>query len=163
MEGHAPAAGCMLALACHFRIMADNDAAIPPPPTIGLNESQFGFVAPPWLSELMIQTVGLRVAEKSLALGTLYTPKEALEIGLVDEVVPPDRVLDRAHETAAKWAKILPAARVASTLSCRKPLLEKTLAMREADTHHFCSFVTQESVQQHLTRYLEKLQKNKQG
>lgn len=38
IEGHAPAAGCMLALSCDYRIMASDMPKI----TIGLNETRLG-------------------------------------------------------------------------------------------------------------------------
>jgi 3,2-trans-enoyl-CoA isomerase len=43
MNGHALAAGCMLALSCDYRIMSKG--------TIGLNESKLGIAAPPWLGK----------------------------------------------------------------------------------------------------------------
>lgn len=44
IEGHAPAAGCMLALSCDYRIMSQTIGH--GTPTIGLNESKLGIVAP---------------------------------------------------------------------------------------------------------------------
>jgi 3,2-trans-enoyl-CoA isomerase len=43
MNGHAPAAGCMLALSSDYRIMSKGK--------IGLNESKLGICAPPWLGQ----------------------------------------------------------------------------------------------------------------
>ena len=157
IEGHAPAAGCMLTLACDYRIMAESDSNTKP--TIGLNESKLGIVAPPWLGELMINTIGHRPAEKSLALGLLYSPEEALKIGLVDEVVPKADVLPRAAEEAATWAKIPAQARVASKSLTRKKQIDHLLATRQKDIDHFCGFVNNEAVQCQLTMYLEMLKK----
>ena len=50
--GHAPAAGCGLVLACDFRIGAEG------PFTIGLNEAQFGIVAPTWFIPPLQNVVG---------------------------------------------------------------------------------------------------------
>ena len=36
----------------------------------------------------------------------MYKPSEALNIGMVDEVVPQDQVLDTAKEEIQKWIKI---------------------------------------------------------
>ena len=157
IEGHAPAAGCMLTLCCDYRIMAETDTKIKP--TIGLNESKLGIVAPPWLGELMVNTIGHRAAEKSLALGLLYSPEEALKIGLVDEVVPRANVLPRAVEEAGVWAKIPAQARVASKTLTRKKQIDHLLATRQKDVDHFCNFVNDESVQRNLTMYLEMLKK----
>ena len=91
IAGHAPAAGCMLALCCDYRIMASAEEKVKP--SIGLNETKLGIVAPPWLAQQFVDTVGQRHAELGLSLGLLYSPSEALPIGLVDELAPKDRVL----------------------------------------------------------------------
>mmetsp|Transcript_14841 Transcript_14841/g.23189 ORF Transcript_14841/g.23189 Transcript_14841/m.23189 type:complete len:300 (+) Transcript_14841:47-946(+) len=156
IEGHAPAAGCMLVMACDYRIMAAGKG------TVGLNESKFGIVAPPFLGQLMISTIGQRQAEKALALGTLFSPVEALDIGLVDEVVAKEEVMPRAMEEASKWAKIPPFARVSSKMLARKQFLAQLVATRDQDTDDFCAFVQTEGVQQALKLYLEQL-KQKPG
>ena len=81
ISGHAPAGGCLLALACDYRVMVEGKYRI------GLNESQIGIVAPPWLSRMMADTIGMRRAERMLQLGQLLAPEEAAAAGLVDEVV----------------------------------------------------------------------------
>jgi 3,2-trans-enoyl-CoA isomerase len=157
MQGHAPAAGCMLALSCDYRIMSETSEKYRP--TIGLNETTFGFVAPPWLGQQMVDTVGRRNGELGLALGTLYSPEEALKIGLVDLVVPQDQVQAKASEAALQWAKIPPQARVASKMMIRKDRLDRLKATRSQDVEHFANFVTGEKVQSGLTGYLEMLAK----
>ena len=52
VSGPAPAAGCMLAMACDYRIIKVSGNAV-----IGLNEAQFGIIAPPWMADLMVHTV----------------------------------------------------------------------------------------------------------
>ena len=47
LAGHSPAGGCVLALCCDYRIMADG------PFRIGLNETQVGLVAPDGIQTLM--------------------------------------------------------------------------------------------------------------
>lgn len=151
MEGHAPAAGCMLALSCDYRIMADGKG------TIGLNESKLGIVAPPWLGQQMIDTVGRRTAELAMSLGTLYTAQQALAINLVDAVVPPDQVRSRAMEMASEFAKIPSPARVASKMLVRKDRLDKLRATQQDDINHFVGFVTNEKTQKSLSAYLQML------
>lgn len=157
VEGHAPAAGCMLSLACDYRIMSATDGKHRP--TTGLNESQFGIVAPPWLAEMMASTIGQRDAEKALALGTLYSPEEALQIKLIDEVVPQEGVLAKAEQEAIKWAKIPPQARVASKMLMRQKKLLHLQVNRQEDIDSFVSFVTTDRVQEALGIYLDSLKK----
>jgi 3,2-trans-enoyl-CoA isomerase len=167
MEGHSPAAGCMLALSCDYRILIDSSATPnndkkkqpAPPPTIGLNESQLGIVAPPWLAQQMMDVTGRRCAELSLQLGLLYTPHDALTIGLVDQLSL--HVREDSVTVAKQWSRIPPQARVASKLLFRKERMERLLARRQEDIDHFVGFVTTKKVQTNLSAYLEKLQAKK--
>lgn len=169
IEGHAPAAGCMLAMACDYRIMAgsnnsdsDNMEGSIKEGKIGLNESTFGIAAPYWMADLMKNTIGFRQAEKSLGLGILYSPKEALDIGLVDELVPSkETVITRANEVAEVWSKIPAEARFVSKMLTRRPILEELKRNREADVEQFARFVSSMRVQKSLGMYLESLKKRK--
>ena len=157
VEGHAPAAGCMLSLACDYRIMSATDGKLRP--TTGLNESQFGIVAPPWLAEMMASTIGQRETEKALALGTLFSPEDAQRINLIDEVVPQECVLVKAEQEAIKWAKIPSQARVASKMLMRQKKLLHLLAHRQEDIDSFVTFATTDRVQGALGIYLDSLKK----
>jgi Delta3-Delta2-enoyl-CoA isomerase len=166
IEGHAPAAGCMLALSCDYRIMAATDTSHDDvkqhwQPKIGLNETKLGIVAPPWLAQQMIDCVGVRQAELSLSLGTLYSPEEALNIHLVDCVVPLDEVRAKAVIEAKKFGSIPQHARVASKMLIREPHLEKLTANADQDVDHFVGFVTNKKVQQNISAYLELLSKKR--
>lgn len=157
VEGHAPAAGCMLALSCDYRIMTTS----PPTVSIGLNESQLGIVAPPWLAQQFVDTTNRRTAEMALQLGLLYTPPDAYQIGLVHEILPPEQVRDRALAVAEQWGRIPPAARVAAKMLFRKERMQRLVTNRQADIDHFVNFVTQAHVQANLSAYLEMLAKKK--
>lgn len=160
IEGHAPGAGCLLAMACDYRIMAASDHDNKFPPSIGLNETRFGFVAPPFLAKLLFRTIGIRCGEKALQLGTLFRAEEALSIGLVDELVPAHYVVQRSLEVAQEWNEINPKARFQSKMIGRKEFIDDLLTSREEDTQHFCNFVTDKHVQSSLTLYMSSL-KNK--
>lgn len=91
MAGHAPAGGCVLALCCDYRIMAEG------PFRIGLNETQVGLVAPDGIQALMARAVGPHRAERLLVAGAMVESDEALRIGLVDELAAIDAVETRAR------------------------------------------------------------------
>ena len=90
IAGHAPAGGCVLALCCDWRVMAEG------PFTIGLNETQVGIALPPGIMQLMQRTVGPRHAETLLLAGAMVDSGHALAIGLVDELAGVDHVVTRA-------------------------------------------------------------------
>lgn len=164
IEGHAPAAGCMIAMAGDYRIMAKssidgNNNGKMICGTIGLNEAKFGIVAPPFLGELMLRTIGIRRGEEALSLGTLFSPEDALDVGLVDRIVDKDLVLDECYKEGLKWAKIPPQARVASKMLVRKEHLDRLISTREDDINHFCNFIQNDMVQAGLGAYLKSLKK----
>ncbi|XP_067089568.1 enoyl-CoA delta isomerase 1, mitochondrial [Osmerus mordax] len=156
INGSSPAGGCLMSMACDYRIMADN-----PRYSIGLNETKLGIVAPFWFKDTMVNTVGHRTTEIALELGLLYTSPEALKIGLVDQLVPEEQVLTTATETMTKWLAIPDHARQITKSMMRKQTIDKLLANREADTHNFVSFITKDSIQRSLRMYLEMLKKRK--
>lgn len=97
ITGHSPAGGAVLALFCDRRIMAEGDFKI------GLNEVQVGIPLPPVILTALRRAVGPRQAEDLGARGLLLSPEEALNAGLVDELAPPDQVIERA----LLWSKSL--------------------------------------------------------
>lgn len=150
IDGHAPAAGCMLALSCDYRIMKENSNF-----NIGLNESKLGIVAPPWLGQQMMDTVGRRRADIALSLGLLYNPQQALEIELVDEIV--GDVQARATETAKEWVAIPPNARVLSKMLLRKERLDTLKANTQEDIDNFLGIILHETTQKNISAYLQML------
>jgi enoyl-CoA hydratase/carnithine racemase len=94
ITGHSPAGGAVLATYCDYRIMADGDFRI------GYNEVQVGIPMPLAILRCVSRLVGPRQAERLCGAGLLISPEEARRIGLVDELVPLDRVVERAIEWA---------------------------------------------------------------
>ncbi|XP_067407254.1 enoyl-CoA delta isomerase 1, mitochondrial isoform X2 [Emydura macquarii macquarii] len=101
INGSSPAGGCLMAMSCDYRIMAEN-----PKYSIGLNETQLGIVAPFWFKDTMVNTIGNRAAERSLQLGLLYSPPEAHKIGLVDQLVPEEKLQSTAAAVMSQWLAI---------------------------------------------------------
>jgi enoyl-CoA hydratase len=99
VNGHAIAGGCVLALQADWRVGADGEHKI------GLNEVMNGIGLP----GIVTETLRLRVPPSSLtpiALeGRLYSPKEARELGLLDELVPAAELEARAAAKAEALAK----------------------------------------------------------
>jgi enoyl-CoA hydratase/carnithine racemase len=94
VTGHAIAGGCILALCCDYRFIAEGNKKM------GVNEIQLG-VPVPHLPDLVLQQlVGLRSAREMMDSGGFYSPEAALDMGLVDEVLPLDDVRGRAKAKA---------------------------------------------------------------
>jgi Delta3-Delta2-enoyl-CoA isomerase len=134
VNGHAVAGGCVLALQADVRIGADRDARI------GLNETQLGIGLPAAVVEtLRWQVPGSALAPLALE-GLLVSPRQALQLGLLHELVPEGDLLRRALERASALAALPPAGLRMVKQSLRKPAAtsaranEPTEAERWLDT-----------------------------
>lgn len=90
ITGHAPAGGTVMAIFCDARFAAKGDFKL------GLNEVAVGIPLPGIIFQAFRRLVGPHEAERLSVSGRLIDGAEAQRIGLVDEVVPPERVVDRA-------------------------------------------------------------------
>ncbi|XP_078414832.1 enoyl-CoA delta isomerase 1, mitochondrial isoform X2 [Cetorhinus maximus] len=156
INGASPAGGCLLAMACDYRIMADN-----PKYAIGLNETKLGIVAPFWFKDTMINVIGRRATEHSLQLGLMYSTSEALKIGLVDQLVAQDKIMTTALSVMSEWLAIPGHARQITKSMMRKPTLDRLLTNRESDIQNFVNFISKDSIQKSLQLYLEMLRQRK--
>jgi 3,2-trans-enoyl-CoA isomerase len=92
ITGHSPAGGAVIAIFCDSRVMAEGELKI------GLNEVQVGIPVPPVIFQALRRLVGARAAERLCVSAALIPAAEALRLGLVDELVPAERVVERALE-----------------------------------------------------------------
>jgi Delta3-Delta2-enoyl-CoA isomerase len=117
LTGHAPAGGTVLALYCDVRVLAEGDFKV------GLNEVQVGIPLPPVILAALRRQVGPRAAERLAVEGLLLSPAEALAVGLVDEVVPVERVVARAIEWCQSLIGLPPVALAATRRAARADLV----------------------------------------
>ncbi|MBI5478940.1 MAG: enoyl-CoA hydratase/isomerase family protein [Deltaproteobacteria bacterium] len=127
LNGHTVAGGCMLALACDRRLMVPGNAKI------SLNEITFGASVFFGAVEMLKLAVGARRAETVLFGGAMYLAEEAAAIGLVDEVVPADRLGEEARAAARGLGEHEPAAFASIKRLLRAPTAQAMLA-RERDS-----------------------------
>jgi enoyl-CoA hydratase len=151
INGHAIAGGCVIALACDHRIMASGDHRL------GLAELKVGVPFPAWALEIVRFAVAPPHLQRLIYSGRLVTPDEAFAAGLVDEVVAPDELMERALKIARRFASI-PAATFALTKrSLRDPFAERARRARSMDdegTAVWASSETRESVRRFIDRTL---------
>lgn len=120
VNGHSPAGGCVLAMCADYRVMAEGKCRI------GLNEIPVGIIMPQYVFETYAYWIGRGKAAKFILEGKLCTNQEALNSGLVDEVVAQEKVLETSIEKIKFYSKFS-----ANTWSKSK------LAMRAALLAHF--------------------------
>jgi enoyl-CoA hydratase len=98
IRGACVGGGLEFALACHFRIAAEGAR-------IGLPEIELGIV-PAWGgTQRLTRTVGRAHALDLMLRAKLIGAEEALRIGLVNEICPPQDLLDRAQALASELAE----------------------------------------------------------
>jgi enoyl-CoA hydratase len=118
--GHALAAGALLLLGCDVRVGADVDAKV------GLNEVAIKMVLPDWAFTIATERLSKRHLQRALADARITTPRDAVDVGYLDEVVPADDLLDRAVAVADELATTLdPSAYRRTIAKLRGPLLER--------------------------------------
>jgi enoyl-CoA hydratase len=126
LYGYCLGGGLELPLACHFRIAAEEGAAI------GLPELDLGTV-PAWGgSARLTRCVGRAAALDMILRARRISGPEAYRIGLVHEVHPIDRLFERAEELAQELAA-MPAVAVGEMIRCVVTAEHKTLDESVAD------------------------------
>lgn len=124
LTGHAPAGGCVLALFCDRRVLAEGKYRI------GLNEVQVGLRMPRPILSAAQHVVGLRQAERLVTSAELVSADEALAIGLVDELAPLEEVVPRTVAWAQRMGALPPLALQGTRALARADL------MRAFDDEH---------------------------
>ncbi|WBB66114.1 enoyl-CoA hydratase/isomerase family protein [Micromonospora sp. WMMD812] len=101
VRGACVGGGCQLAAACDLRIAAD-DARFGVPP------ARLGLVYPAPTTRRLARLVGPSAAKFLLFTAELIDAERALRIGLVDEVLPEERLAARVEEITARIAQRSP-------------------------------------------------------
>ena len=101
VNGAAIAGGTGLATLCDFTLAV-------PEAKFGYTEVRIGFV-PGIVSSYLIANLGEKRARDLLLTGRIFGAEEAHRLGLINEIVPPDQLMARAHEVAKQLMENSPA------------------------------------------------------
>jgi enoyl-CoA hydratase len=106
-NGHTVAGGCIIFCACDYRLMARGKAKVGVPEIhVGVPEIHVGVPFPPLAFEVLRFAVPPRYFKEVIYVGRTYDTEGALARGLVDELVEPGDLMDRALEMAEKLAAL---------------------------------------------------------
>jgi enoyl-CoA hydratase len=150
VNGHALAGGCVLAAACDIRLMSSG--------TIGLAELAAGVPFPTVPLEIMRHAVGPAVEAMVLGAERL-TPVQAAAIGLVHEIVEPDRLLAAALRRAEGLCAAPPDVYALAKQQLRSPARERIAAARPLDDPEVLTIWSSERTSQTLRHYLASLRR----
>jgi enoyl-CoA hydratase len=117
--GHALAAGALLLLGCDVRVGSDVEAKV------GLNEVAIKMVLPDWALTIAVDRLSKRHLQRALANARITAPRDAVDVGFLDEVVADGDELERAVAVASELAATLdPSAYVRTVRAIRGPVLD---------------------------------------
>lgn len=149
VNGYALGGGCELAMTCDFRFAAE-DA------NLGQPEILLGIIPGAGGTQRLPRLIGPSRAKELIFSGRMVSSKEALEIGLVDQVHPADQVFDKAVEEAKKYARGPLVALKAAKLSIDRGLevdIDTGLAIERAS---FSTLFSTEDVRIGVKSFFEK-------
>ena len=126
LNGHAVAGGCIMACACDRRIAAAG------PATVGVPELRVGVPYPSAALEILRFVVGDRGLEEVVYSAGTSDLESARELGLVDEIVPPESLLERSIAAAERMAAVAPETFALTKRQIRQPVLDRLAAGAEA-------------------------------
>lgn len=110
VQGHALGAGCELAMFCDLTIAADD--TLFGEPEIRFSQAGPGFVMP-WI-------IGFKKARELMYLGDMIDAPTARELGMVNRVVPRDKLAAETLRLAKRMALIAPEALAATKLAINR-------------------------------------------
>ncbi len=110
VNGFALGGGCELAMACHLRIASENARFGQPEVNLGLIPGYGG-------TQRLTRLIGRGKATELMLTADMLTANEALQLGLVNHVVPADQLLPKSVELLTRILAKAPLA-VAAVLRC---------------------------------------------
>ena len=93
INGYALGGGLELAMACDFRIASESAL-------LGMPEIKLGLFPGAGGTQRLSRLVGVSLAKEMIFTGNPITAEKSLRVGLVNEIVSPEKLLDSAKEFA---------------------------------------------------------------
>jgi enoyl-CoA hydratase len=150
VNGHAIAGGCVIALACDIRLMAEG------PGTIGVPELLVGVPFPTVPLEIVRFAVPRQKLQSLIYTGRTLSAPEALAAGIVDELGAPDALLTRAQELARQLAQIPAATYRLTKQALRAEAVERIEKMSERQDQAALEVWSTPQTHAHIREYLRR-------
>lgn len=155
VNGAAIAGGTGLATMCDFTLAV-------PEAKFGYTEVRIGFV-PAIVSSILVWQVGHKVARDLLLTGRIFDAAEAHRFGLVNEMIPPDRLMSHTRELALQLMENSPSS-VRATKKLVNGFLAKALDQQiEQAVEQNAAIRQTADFREGVTSFLEKRKPNWSG
>lgn len=154
IQGFAIGGGCVLAVACDFRIASTRGR-------FGIPIAKFGFMLSVLDTIRLAELVGLGQARRLLMTGAVIEAAEAHRIGLVDQVVEPEDLEETTREFAVNLAANAPLS-LKATKQTLESLYSRQAAITDGD-QLYKELYASEDLLEGLNAFFEKRPPNFKG
>jgi enoyl-CoA hydratase len=149
VHGYALGGGFELVLACDLVVASSNAF-------FGSTEVNLGIV-PGWgATQKLLALVGPSKTRELVMLGEPFSAEEALKLGIVNRVVPPEKLLEEAMGIARKLAEKSPTAVSVAKAVINRSLRSYLAPGLEIERFMFLSSVGSEDAKEGISAFLEK-------
>lgn len=150
INGHCMGVGAILALYSDYRIMIDGKARF------GFPESRIGINFPSVSGFVLKELIGIRNTAKVLFSGMPYKTHEALELGLVDEVVEKDAFESAVQSYCSQFAEMAIESVLGVKKSMRDYMRPTVEFMMKTDTEDLARAISSANGQEGMKSIIEK-------
>jgi len=158
LNGFTLGGGCELAMCCDLRIAAENAR-------LGQPEINLGIIPGGGGTQRLARLVGVSRAKELIFTGKIITAQQALEWGLINQVLPSEQLIEEAlklaRELAVKFSPALAAVLAKSAID-RGMDMDLTSALHYEIDCFACCFATEDH-REGINAFLEKRQPQYQG
>ncbi|HEY6506039.1 MAG TPA: enoyl-CoA hydratase-related protein [Chitinophagaceae bacterium] len=155
VNGFALGGGCELAMACHFRVAAENAKFGQPEVNLGLIPGYGG-------TQRLVQLVGKGKAMELLMSANMMDANEAKQYGLVNYVTTPESLLEKTKEILSLINSKAPLA-VAGCIKAANAVFDETKDGYTTEIEEFGNTFATEDMKEGTTAFLEKRKANFRG
>ena len=150
VNGHAIAGGCIVACACDYRLMAEDNGKI------GAPEMLVGVPFPTLPLEILRFVVPKQHFQEIVYTGRLCSPRDAVRAGLIDEVVESSNLLEHAITIAERFAEIPTQSFQSTKRLMRQPVIDRFEKYRQTFDDEVMEIWKSEEIHAVIKAYLDK-------
>ena len=155
VNGFALGGGCELAMACHFRVAAENAKFGQPEVNLGLIPGYGG-------TQRLVQLVGKGRALELIMTGNMVDAQSALQMGLVNHVVPADELLQKTRSILEVITTKAPLA-IRHSIRAANAVFDNAANGYQVEIDAFGNCFGTDDMKEGTTAFLEKRKANFQG
>ncbi|TPE43836.1 enoyl-CoA hydratase/isomerase family protein [Pontibacter mangrovi] len=155
VNGFALGGGCELAMACHIRVAAENARFGQPEVNLGLIPGYGG-------TQRLTQLVGKGKAMELMMTADMVGAQEALQLGLVNHVVPQEQLMAKSVEIMEKIMGKAPLA-VGLVIECVNAVFNNDENGYQTEANAFARCCTSEDFVEGTSAFIEKRKANFTG